>query len=116
MLTSFLRTAGIALVIALLGGLLYWQLSEPSASKPLLSSRQEEAVTAKVAANQRAAEQHEAKATRADSAAQNAYVSGQAITRMAREYHRLTYPKHAPLPATPSAAAVDSLQRFLATY
>jgi len=116
MLTSFLRTVGITLAIALLGGLLYWQLSEPPANKPPLSSRQEDVVRATIATDQRAAEQHEAQATRADSAAEKAYISGQAIARMAQEYHRLTYPKHAPLPANPSAAAVDSLQRFLATY
>jgi hypothetical protein len=116
MLTSFLRTAGAALVIALLGGLLYWQLSEPSASKPPLSSRQEEVLKASVATKQRAAAQHEAQATRADTAAQQLYLSGQAITRMAQEYHRQTYPKHAPLSATPSAAALDSLQRLLTTY
>jgi hypothetical protein len=116
MVYPFLRTIAIALAMVLLGGLLYWQLSEPSGSTPPLSSWQEDVVRANIAADQQAAAQYETQATGAESAAQKSYVSGQAISRMAREYHRQTYPKHAPLSATPSPAAVDSLQRFLATY
>ncbi len=111
MLYPFLRTLAIALAMALLGGLAYWQLSPPP-----LSKQQETALRVSIATGQRAAAQHEAQATRADTAAQQLYLSGQTIARMAQEYHRLTYPTHAPLPATPSAAALDSLQRLLSTY
>lgn len=114
MLYPFLRTIAIALAMALLGGLAYWQLS-PSPTPPL-AKPQEAALRASVATSQLAAAQHEAQATRADTAAQQLYFSGQALARMAQEYHRLTYPNHAPLPATPSAAALDSLQRLLSAY
>ncbi len=114
MLYPFLRTLAIALAIALLSGLAYWQLSPPPA--PPLARPQEAALRASVATGQQVAAQHEAQATRADTAAQQLYLSGQTIARMAQEYHRLTYPNHAPLPATPSAAALDSLQRILSAY
>jgi hypothetical protein len=114
MLYPFLRTIAIALAMALLGWLAYWQLSPAPA--PPLSKHQEATLRASVATGQRAAAQHEAQATRADTAAQQFYLSGQAIARMAQEYHRQTYPNHAPLPATPSAAALDSLQRILSAY
>jgi hypothetical protein len=114
MLYPFLRTLAITLAMVLLAGLAYWQLSPPPT--PPLTKHQETALRASVAAGQQAAAQHEAQATRADTAAQQLYLSGQAIARMAQEYHRLTYPNHAPLPATPSAAALDSLQRILSAY
>ncbi len=114
MLYPFLRTLAIVLAMALLGGLVYWQLSP--ALTPPLTKHQEAALRASVTTGQQAAAQHEAQATRADTAAQQLYVSGQALARMAQEYHRLTYPNHAPLPATLSAAALDSLQRLLSAY
>lgn len=104
------------LLCLLIGVVTGWALSWHGAELPTLSRQQEKATRAAVVANTNTAYQDTTRAAQADSVATNAYTSGRAVARMARQYHRLTSPKHAPLPALPSAAAADSLQRLLAAY
>lgn len=106
----------ILLACLLIGVAVGCYLSWQGPDRPPLSRRQQRATAAAVAARSQAAARDTARAARADSAARKSYTSGQAIARMARQYHRLTLPAHAPLPVAPSAAAADSLQRLLAAY
>lgn len=101
------------LVGVLVGCFLSWR----GPGRPPLSRRQQRDTERAVTIHTQTAARDTARAARADSAATKAYTSGQAAARQALHYHRLTLPSaHAPIPASPSAATTDSLQRLLSAY